>query len=97
VDGRSLVPVLSGSDSTWRTRLLFEHRLGNNAYDAVRTSSDKIYIRYPRTGETEYYDLTRDPYQLDGEAETPPPSLKTQLQTLKGCAAAGCRRADGGP
>jgi hypothetical protein len=76
---------------------LFEHRPGNHAYDAVRTSSDEVYIEYPRTGETEYYDLKKDPYQLDGEAEKPPQKLKTQLRTLKDCAAAQCREADGGP
>ena len=97
VDGRSLVPVLSDPEAPWRKRLLFEHRLGNNAYDAIRTSSDEVFIRYPRTGETEYYDLKRDPYQLDGKAEPPPPELETQLQILKDCAATQCREADGGP
>ena len=97
VDGRSLVPVLSDPEAPWRTRLLFEHRLGNNAYDAIRTSSDEVFIKYPRTGETEYYDLKKDPYQLDGKAEAPPQKLKTQLQILKDCAAAECREADGGP
>ena len=97
VDGRSLVPILSDSQASWRTRLLFEQRLDDNAYDAIRTSSDEVFIKYPRSGETEYYDLKRDPYQLDGKAEPPPPELKTQLQILKDCAAAECRRADGGP
>ena len=97
VDGRSLVPVLSDPEAPWRTRLLFEHRLGNNAYNAIRTSSDEVFIRYPRTGETEYYDLKRDPYQLDSKAQTPPPKLETQLQILKDCAGAECRESDGGP
>jgi N-acetylglucosamine-6-sulfatase len=97
VDGRSLVPVLSDPRAPWRTRLLFEQRLGGHAYDAIRTSSAEVYIEYPRTNETEYYDLKRDPHQLDGQAETPPPRLESQLQALRDCAAAGCRRADGGP
>ena len=97
VDGRNLVPMLSDPLAPWRKRLLFEHRLGDNAYDAIRTSSNEVYIEYPRTDETEYYDLTKDPHQLDGGAETLPPKLKAQLRTLKSCAAAGCRRADGGP
>ncbi|MEJ7841868.1 MAG: sulfatase [Rubrobacter sp.] len=97
VDGRSLVPVLSDPKAPWRTRLLFEHRLGGNAYDAIRTSSDEVYIEYPRTGETEYYDLTEDPYQLEGEATSPPPELETHLQRLKNCAGAECRKADGEP
>lgn len=97
VDGRSLVPVLSDPRAPWRKRLLFEHRLGNHAYDAIRTSSAEVYIEYPRTNETEYYDLKKDPHQLNGQAEKPPPMLEGQLQTLRDCAAAGCRRADGGP
>lgn len=97
VDGRSLVPILSDPGVPWRTRLLFEQRLGDIAYDAVRTSSEEVFIDYPRTNESEYYDLKKDPHQLDGRAEKPPPKLKSQLQTLKACAAAGCRKADNGP
>ena len=96
VDGRSLVPVLSDPRAPWRTRLLFEHRLGNHAYDAIRTSSDEVYIEYPCTDETEYYGLKEDPYQLDGQAGPPPPTLERQLQTLKDCAAGECRRVDAG-
>ena len=97
VDGRSLVPLLSDPHAPWRTRLLFEHRLGDNAYDAIRTSSDEVYIEYPRTQETEYYDLMKDPYQLDGRATRPSQKLDAQLHRLKNCASAGCRKADGGP
>jgi arylsulfatase A-like enzyme len=97
VDGRSLVPVLNNPDVPWRTRLLFEHRLGDHDFNAVRTSAERVYIKYPLTDETEYYDLTKDPYQLHGQAETPPPQLEGQLRDLKRCAGAGCRTADGGP
>jgi arylsulfatase A-like enzyme len=97
VDGRSLVPVLSEPEAPWRKRLLFEHRLGGNAYDAIRTSSHQVYIEYPRTDETEYYDLKRDPYQIDGEAKSPPLDLGRQLRGLKECTGAGCRGVDGGP
>ena len=97
VDGRSLVPILGDPDAPWRTRLLYEHRLGNHVYNAVRTSADQVYIKYPLTDESEYYDLSRDPYQLDGKAEKPPQALETQLRELANCAGAGCRAADGGP
>jgi arylsulfatase A-like enzyme len=96
VDGRSLVPVLSDPSAPWRTRLLFEHRLGNNAYDAVRTSSDEVYIEYPRTDETEYYDLRRDPHQLEARAFSPP-ELEAHLRRLEGCSGETCREVDGGP
>jgi N-acetylglucosamine-6-sulfatase len=95
VDGRSLVPVLTNPKVPWRTRLLFEHRLGSQDFDAVRTSANQVYIEYPLTNETEYYDLDKDPYELDGEAETPPPQLDGHLEDLGRCAGARCRVADG--
>ena len=94
VDGRSFVPILGNPDAPWRTRLLFEHRLGNHNFKAVRTSANQVYIEYPLTNETEYYDLTIDPYQLDGKAEEPPARLKIQLRELATCAGASCREAD---
>jgi arylsulfatase A-like enzyme len=97
VDGRSLVPMLGDPDAQWRTRLLFEDHRGNHYYIALRTNANQVYIEYPLTNETEYYDLTRDPYQLDGQAEKPPPQLKAQLRQLADCASASCRAADGGP
>jgi N-acetylglucosamine-6-sulfatase len=95
VDGRSLVPILANPDAPWRTRLLFEHRLAEHDFRAVRTSADQVYIEYPLAKETEYYDLDKDPYQLDGEAEKPPPQLETRLEELMRCAGASCRVADG--
>lgn len=95
VDGRSLVPILRDLDAPWRTRLLFENRQHNHFFDAVRTSADQVYIEYPSTDETEYYDLTEDPYQLHGDAEKPPPQLEAQLKDLTRCAGADCRAADG--
>jgi N-acetylglucosamine-6-sulfatase len=95
VDGRSLVPILADPDAPWRTRLLFEQNVRENVYEAIRTASDQVYIEYPRTEETEYYDLKKDPYQLDGQAESPPRGLKTQLGELATCAGARCREADG--
>ena len=94
VDGRSFVPILGNPDAPWRTRLLFEYRQGDHVFRAVRTSANQVYIEYPLTNETEYYDLSKDPYQLDGKAEEPPPKLKTQLRELATCAGATCRAAD---
>lgn len=96
VDGRDVTPLLADPKAPWRTRLLFEHYLGEQDYDAVRTRDDRVYIEYPRTNETEYYDLTKDPHQLDART-TSPSGLKSQLQRLKDCSAEACREADGGP
>lgn len=97
VDGRSFAPLLGDPAAPWRARLLFEYRNNHLEYEAVRTDSNRVYVEYPVTDETEYYDLTTDPYQLHGEAETPPPELKADLEDLVNCWGADCRAADGGP
>jgi arylsulfatase A-like enzyme len=96
VDGRDVTTLLKDPAAPWRTRLLFEHYLGEHDYDAVRTAGDRVYIEYPRADDTEYYDLAKDPYQLEAR-NTSPAALEAQLRRLKNCAGAGCRGADGGP
>jgi arylsulfatase A-like enzyme len=78
VDGRSLAPLVHGrSVGRWRRAVLVEHRgpvrgqidpdyprfgSGNPpSYDAIRTSNE-VYVEYV-TGEVEYYDLRRDPFE----------------------------------
>jgi N-acetylglucosamine-6-sulfatase len=74
VDGRSLLPLLGGSGSRWRTVFLVEHWGEQRpkqppvppAYCAVRTTR-YIYIEYS-TGEHELYDLKADPHELFNRA-----------------------------
>ena len=47
-------------------RLLFEHHLGNQSFEAIRTSAGQVYIKYPSIHETEYYDLDKDPTSSTG-------------------------------
>jgi arylsulfatase A-like enzyme len=68
-DGRSLVPLLRGRDTPWRSDLLIEWQGRNVAahdgplrYLALHTSR-YIYIVYDNDRH-ELYDLERDPYQL---------------------------------
>jgi N-acetylglucosamine-6-sulfatase len=71
VDGRSLVPVLSGKASDWRTSFLIQYwtdtvfpRVERMGYDAVRTER-YTYVRYRELpGMNELYDLEADPYEL---------------------------------
>jgi N-acetylglucosamine-6-sulfatase len=97
VDGRSLTSILEdpAKPIPWRDRLLFEHN-NSHEYKALRTDSGRVYVEYPLTGETEYYDLTLDPYQLDSTTQTPP-HLRAQLEDFASCAGAECHEADGGP
>jgi N-acetylglucosamine-6-sulfatase len=100
VDGRSLLPVLTGSTTTsWRTAILIEGR-GSGAdpeievdrnYNAIRTSTSK-YIEY-EGGFRELYDLSpvADPYELSNtyssaDPTVPPrPELKGRLDALRSC------------
>jgi N-acetylglucosamine-6-sulfatase len=100
VDGRSLLPVLTGSATpSWRTAILIEGR-GSGAdpeievdrnYNAVRTSTSK-YVEY-EGGFRELYDLTpgADPNEVtntysSADPTVPPrPDLKARLDALRGC------------
>jgi N-acetylglucosamine-6-sulfatase len=101
VDGRSLLPVFTGSATTsWRTAILIEGRKYSADpeipvdfnYNAIRTSTSK-YIEYEE-GFRELYDLTpvvADPYELTNTyysadpTVAPRPDLKARLDALKGC------------
>jgi N-acetylglucosamine-6-sulfatase len=87
VDGRSLVPILTGQDpGAWRKRFLVEHwttgfstKLEAPTYSAVRTLPevptlpDRLYVEY-RNGEwgaVEHYDRTIDPHELESRHADP--------------------------
>jgi N-acetylglucosamine-6-sulfatase len=100
VDGRGLVTLLHGGVAgTWRREILVEHHgrvldagdpdlptqgSGNPpSYEAIRTPSS-LYVEYS-TGEREYYDLTRDPFELSNVvAGLPPARMRTLHRTLAG-------------
>ncbi len=106
VDGRSLAPVLSGSDPSWRDSLLLEgydDGFGDKTYvppdfKAIRTSEGRTYIEY-ESGERELYDLRTDPHQLRSLHDEPEraveiSTLSARLQALKYCSGKGCRAAE---
>ena len=94
VDGRSLVSLMHGLPAPgWRRAVLVEHHgrvldrgdpdlptagSGNPpSYEAIRTPRS-LYVEYV-TGEREYYDLRRDPFELSNVAARLPPSRTRQL------------------
>jgi N-acetylglucosamine-6-sulfatase len=106
VDGRSLAPVLFGSDPSWRDSLLLEgydDGFGKKAYvppdfKAIRTSHGRTYVEY-ETGEGELYDLRTDPRQLRSVHDEPEravevSALSARLQALKYCSGEACRSAE---
>jgi len=116
VDGRSLVPLLTGQRVTgWRNAVLVEHHgpdvtrddpdypgpWGGNpkSYKAIRTPG-ATYVEYAG-GELEYYDLKRDPYELNNSPgllnATSREHLHSELDALAHCVgAASCWTAAGG-
>jgi arylsulfatase A-like enzyme len=71
-DGRSLLPLLGGERSSWRSDLLIEHMQGTNSiptFCAVR-SERWTYVRYS-TGEEELDDLVADPFELENLVADP--------------------------
>ena len=113
VDGRSLLALMHGRrPSAWRKEILVEHHgrvvdrgdpdlptqgAGNPpSYEAIR-SEHSLFVEYT-TGEREYYDLRRDPFELNNIASTLSPAHLSGLQrTLLGIANChgmrACRRA----
>jgi len=101
MDGRSLFPLLGSTPATagWRSDFLVEHWTdtpeGLPTWAGVRTSNS-IYVEYEKTAEKEFYDLVRDPFQLQNQAAgigaaTLDP-LASRLRTLKACRGAACRQ-----
>ena len=104
-DGRSLAPLLQpglGAGLPWRASILIEHFGGGapfrvRSYAGVRSEND-VYIE-SASGEKEYYDLRKDPYQMENTASTMAPAaaakFAARVKALKTCAAASCRAAEG--
>jgi N-acetylglucosamine-6-sulfatase len=101
MDGRSLYPLLGTNPlpaANWRSDFLLEHWTdipeGLPTWRAIR-ARDRIYGEYEASGEREYYDLQRDPHQLQNQAASTPSStlqpLQARLSALRNCRGAGCR------
>src|SRR5918993_348451 len=84
VDGRSLVPLIMGSDRGWRNVALIEGfgketesnegaETSTPAFRALRSEAI-LYAEY-ETGERELYNLRKDPYELSNIARLAPKSL----------------------
>ena len=93
--GRSLVPLLEGTTTSWRRSVLMEYfsdrvfpRIVNMAYQAVRTERHKYidYLELPNMDEL--YDLEVDPFELENLMGTPAgdsllPALREELLRLQ--------------
>lgn len=102
VDGKSFVSIVRGSEQPIRKYILLQHfyktiTSGSTPFLAVR-SDHSIYIRWRgwiRDGE-EYYDLNKDPYQLDNAIANPAnqaeiEEMRAALEGLRNCAGETCK------
>lgn len=84
IDGRSLITIISNpKEDNWRNNFLIEHWtsvvLPVN-YKAVRTTSH-IYIEYDEF--REFYDLEKDPFQLNNMYDCIPQECRQQIEILE--------------
>jgi hypothetical protein len=93
MQGRSLVPLLEGkTPDNWRTAMYYRyyHDPGDHntrAHYGVRTPTEKL-IYFWTKNQWEYYDLTKDPNELNNLYNDPAhqdriAKLKTELYRLK--------------
>jgi arylsulfatase A-like enzyme len=91
VNGTSVVPLLTGTPVTWRTDFLNEHWGGQIPDNAQVQNGQYKYTEYyaePPPIETELYNLSADPYELnnrtnDGSLAGVKASLKSRLDALR--------------
>lgn len=86
MDGTSLVPILQGKNIDWRDRFVYEapvSQLGTNPLWAVRTKNQKYIATHMPDGTffDEYYDLQKDPGELQNLAAQP--NVKPQLEGFR--------------
>jgi len=75
VDGRSLLPLLTGSNTKWAERPLFTYYNGKGA---VRTNQYRLTIE--RDGRTRLYDMWADPSQLSDISQEQPDKTQEMYQ-----------------
>ena len=74
VQGRSLMPLLRGGDSGWRTSLYYAYyEFGEHAvpqHFGVRTQRHKLFY-FPKTDEWQLFDLFKDPGEMRSVHDEP--------------------------
>jgi arylsulfatase A-like enzyme len=95
MQGRSLVPLLTGKRPAWRDSFLIEYysdkvfpRVVNMGYKAVRTARWKYIHYFELDGMDELYDLRNDPFEMKNLIKDPAAAnallnMKSELERLR--------------
>ena len=100
VDGRSILALAKGDVNRWPRDAILSMKKGANGgvtdWWAVR-HMNSIYIKY-KTGEKEYYSLSKDPHEINNKAGRLGRRAKArfghEIDRILGCKDLGCRRAE---
>ena len=99
MDGRSLFELMDDPTLEWGREILLQSGFGANGvgpYAAIRNYGF-LYVAWRHTGETELYDLRRDPWQMNNLSgrlayTTAPRERRRRLEALRGCSGAACNQ-----
>ncbi len=64
VDGMSIKPLLKGEYTNWREYIHGEHQYDEYSNHYI-TNGKKKYIWYSQTGREQFFDLIKDPYEME--------------------------------
>lgn len=68
VEGESVIPLAKESNPDWRSYIHGEHAYGDLSHHYLANGKEK-YIWYSQTGEEQYFDLVKDPQEMDNLSE----------------------------
>ncbi len=87
MDGRSLMPLISNpNQEEWRDKFLVEHwsKEGQlpRSYKMIRTDFDALILYQDAQGR-EFYNLEKDPYQLENKINCTSAACKEKINELQ--------------
>jgi len=83
VDGFSLLPILKNSKNNLRDGFLIEIPFQGGFIHAIRTN-EFLYVEYDgKNNYTEFYDLKKDPYQLNNDYNCSSTICRQQIATIQ--------------
>ncbi|GAA0591530.1 arylsulfatase [Virgibacillus siamensis] len=70
VEGKSVLPLAQGKAVPWRSYIHGEHAYGSDSYHYITNGKEK-YIWFSQTGKEQFFDLMKDPKELNSQENNP--------------------------